>query len=200
MLGFVSFDMFISPSLCLVRYVISPTLSPSLSVSLPVAGPSGAVGVGNHCHSLHVAPREVLTATQQTVNPPPFYPNHSPLSLQTWRGLPQLCRGHEVCHSREDLSSSAGHRWPVRKPHRMPSPSSPLCCCRYVVNIFLTITQFGFCAVYFVFMGASLNRVSLHFLPFNKNLLSPPSLSISICLSVRWLVVYFRLSCPPRKA
>lgn len=31
---------------------------------------------------------------------------------------------------------------------------------RYVVNIFLTITQFGFCSVYFVFIGNSLHNVS----------------------------------------
>ena len=31
---------------------------------------------------------------------------------------------------------------------------------RYVVNIFLILTQFGFCAVYFVFMGDTLRYVS----------------------------------------
>ena len=30
---------------------------------------------------------------------------------------------------------------------------------RLVVNIFLIITQFGFCCVYFVFMADSLNQV-----------------------------------------
>ena len=36
---------------------------------------------------------------------------------------------------------------------------SPICC-RIVVNLFLIITQFGFCCVYFVFMADSLNQVS----------------------------------------
>ena len=32
--------------------------------------------------------------------------------------------------------------------------------CRIIVNVFLIITQFGFCCVYFVFVADSLNQVS----------------------------------------
>lgn len=35
--------------------------------------------------------------------------------------------------------------------------------CSIVVNIFLLITQFGFCAVYFVFMADNVNQVSLSY-------------------------------------
>lgn len=31
--------------------------------------------------------------------------------------------------------------------------------CSYVVNVFLTITQFGFCIVYLVFIGVNVDQV-----------------------------------------
>ena len=33
---------------------------------------------------------------------------------------------------------------------------------RFTVNLFLLITQFGFCCAYFVFMGYSLDQVSMN--------------------------------------